>query len=92
MQKAMVLMQRGFANTTNVNLRVCMHPMMLTAVADARNIEYLYDELYERADGKHTVIWHSWDAPEEMYCFGPDGVRRGKLEAFTDELMDPNTW
>lgn len=51
---------------------------------------FLYDIMFEYSLRNHPILWHSWELPDTLYCFGPDGVREGSREAFKKELLDPD--
>lgn len=52
---------------------------------------FLYDVMFEYALHDHPILWHSYDEPHTLLCFGPDGVREGSQEAFRKELLDRDT-
>lgn len=47
--------------------------------------------MFEYALHDHPILWHSWELPDTVFCFGPDGVKEGSREAFKKELLDHDT-
>ena len=65
-------------------------PLLLLHVAGTGKTAFLFDMMYEYALHDHPILYHSWESPNTIFCFGPNGVRHGNREAFEDELLDPD--